>query len=259
MEVSILTIATGKYIEFIPDLVKSSEEKFLKNHNKTYYIFTDSELDLKIKGVKIVKIHQEKLGWPYDTMMRFHMFMAIEKKIKNTDFTFFLNANMKFLNEVGEEVLPSGEDVYFTGVKHPGFFKSSVEEMPYERRKESNFFIKEKDNKNKMYYQGCLNGAESGKWIEMCKILSKKIDRDLKNNIIPIWHDESALNWYFKGIKVKELDPEYSLPEQIMVGDFSPSTESSIHCYGFLEKSKPFIIQRDKRKYGGSDFLRNNF
>ena len=259
MEVSILTIATGKYIEFIPDLVKSSEEKFLKNHNKTYYIFTDSELDLKIKGVKIVKIHQEKLGWPYDTMMRFHMFMAIEKKIKNTDFTFFLNANMKFLNEVGEEVLPSGEDVYFTGVKHPGFFKSSVEEMPYERRKKSNFFINEKDNKNKMYYQGCLNGAESGKWIEMCKILSKKIDEDLKNNIIPIWHDESALNWYFRNLKIKNLDPEYSLPEQIMVGDFSPSTESSIHCYGFLEKSKPFIIQRDKRKYGGSDFLRNNF
>ena len=65
--------------------------------------------------------------------------------------------------------------------------------MPYERRKESNFFINEKDNKNKMYYQGCLNGAESGKWIEMCKILSKKIDEDLTNianNIISTQKEE---------------------------------------------------------------------
>ena len=62
MDISILTIATGKYIDFIPDLVKSSEEKFLKNHNKTYYIFTDSELDLKIKGVK-KSMTRRKLIW----------------------------------------------------------------------------------------------------------------------------------------------------------------------------------------------------
>ena len=256
MEISILTIATGKYIEFIPNLIDSSEKYFLKEHSKTYYVFTDIELPLVVGNAKIVKIYQGKLGWPYDTMMRFHMFMAIEKKIKNTDFTFFLNANMKFLNEVGEEVLPSGEDVYFTGVKHPGFFKSSTSDMPYERRKESNFYISEENNKNKMYYQGCFNGGYSSKWIEMCKTLSNKIDEDLNSNIIPVWHDESAINWYFCNIKLNSLEPNYSLPEQIMVGDFSPSTESSIHCYGFLEKSKPFIIQRDKRKYGGTNFLR---
>jgi hypothetical protein len=259
MNISVLSIATGKYIDFIPDLIKSSEENFLKGHDKTYYIFTDKKSSIKIKGNNIVKIYQEKLGWPYDTMMRFHMFLSIKEKIEKSKFTFFLNANMEFKEEIGEEILPNLENEFLVGVKHPGYFKLEKSYMPYERRKESNFFIEDSDNLNGMYYQGCFNGGESKKWIEMCEILSRKIDGDLNSNIIPIWHDESALNWYFRNLKIKNLDPEYSLPEQITVGDFSPSTEGNIHCYGFLEKSKPFIIQRDKRKYGGSDFLRNNF
>jgi hypothetical protein len=253
MDISILTIATGKYIDFIPDLIKSSEENFLKSHKKIYYVFTDSELDISIKGVKIVKIYQEKLGWPYDTMMRFHMFLSIEKKLKNTDFTFFFNSNIQFKKEVAEDILPDLKNSFFIGVKHPGFFKLDPSDMPYERRKESNFYIQDSENLNKMYYQGCFNGGESQKWIEMCKILSYRIDGDLKNNIIPLWHDESALNWYFKDIKLKSLDPEYSLPEQIIDKDYSPS---SSHCYEFLDGVEPYIIQRDKRKYGGTDLLR---
>jgi hypothetical protein len=251
MNISILTIATGKYIDFIPDLIKSSEENFLKKHKKTYYIFTDSELDIKIKGVNIVKIYQEKLGWPYDTMMRFHMFLSIEKEIKNTDFTFFLNANMKFLNEVSEEVFPSRKNSFFTGVKHPGFFKSDISQMPYEKRKGSNFYVSEEKNKNRMYYQGCFNGGTTSKWIKMCKLLSNKIDEDLRSNIIPIWHDESAINWYFSNIEINSLEPNYALPEQILDDDFSEK-----HSYSLLKKLKPYSIQRDKRKYGGSDELR---
>ena len=189
------------------------------------------------------------------------MFLSIKNKIKNTDFTFFLNANMEFVNEVAEEIFPSGKNVYFTGVKHPGFFKFSALNMPYERRKESNFYISEENNKNKMYYQGCFNGGYSSKWIEMCKTLSNKIDEDLNSNIIPVWHDESAINWYFSNIEINSLDPNYSLPEQILDGDFISIKQDrkQKHCYDFLEGMKPYIIQRDKRKYGGTDFLRNNF
>lgn len=257
MNISILSIATGKYIDFIPDLIKSSEENFLKNHKKTYYIFTDKKSSIRIKGINIVKVYQEKLGWPYDTMMRFHMFLSLKDKIEKSDFTFFLNANMEFKEEIGEEVFPDLKNEFLVGVKHPGFFKLDKSYMPYERRKESNFCIADSDNLNNMYYQGCFNGGESKKWIEMCEILSLKIDEDLNSNIIPIWHDESALNWYFRNIKIKSLEPEYAMPEQIIEENFSPSSLGNIHCYSDLKNSKPFIIQRDKRKYGGSDFLRS--
>ena len=90
----------------------------------------------------------------------------------------------------------------------------------------------------------------------MCKTLSNKIDEDLNSNIIPVWHDESAINWYFCNIKLNSLEPNYSLPEQILIKNFDRNGK---HCYGFLTETKPYLIQRDKRKYGGSDFLRNNF
>ena len=258
MEVSILTIGTGKYIDFIPRLIESVEKNFLKEHNKTYYVFTDSQLPIEVKNTKIVKIYQEKLGWPYDTMMRFHMFSYIEKKLKKSDLSFFFNSNMEFVEEVGEEILPNMIDEFFIGVNHPGYFKSNTDNMPYERRKESNFFIEDSDNTNKNYYQGCFNGGDSKKFIEMSKILSSKIDGDLNSNIIPIWHDESAINWYFRNIKVKTLNPEYALPEQILDGDFISAKKNHLqkHCYDFLENVKPYAIQRDKRKYGGTDVLR---
>jgi hypothetical protein len=261
MEISILTIGTGKYIDFIPGLIKSAEKNFFKNHKKTYYVFTDTQSDIKIGDAKIVKIYQAKLGWPYDTMMRFHMFLCIEKDLKKSDFTFFLNANLEFRGEVGNEILPNMVDEFFTGVSHPGYFKLDTDNMPYERRKESNFYIDDSDNKNKNYYQGCLNGGDSKKFIEMSQILASKIDKDIKSNIIPVWHDESAINWYFRNIKIKTLEPEYALPEQILDGDFvSVKIDSSQnHCYDFLIGVKPYIIQRDKRKYGGTNFLRNNF
>lgn len=261
MEIAILTIGTGKYINFIPTLIESAEKNFLIDHNKTYYVFTDSESNFNIGGATIVKIEQKKLGWPYDTMMRFHMFYNIRSELEKSDLCFFLNSNMEFKENIGDEIFPNMRDEFFIGVKHPGYFKTDVSNMPYERRTESNFFINDIDNINKNYYQGCFNGGDSKKFIEMSKILASKIDKDIKSNIIPVWHDESAINWYFRNLKIKTLDPEYALPEQILDGDFISvkADPYQTHCYDSLVGVKPYIIQRDKSKYGGTDFLRNNF
>jgi hypothetical protein len=73
----------------------------------------------------------------------------------------------------------------------------------------------------------------------MSKILETKIDIDLNNNIIPIWHDESALNWFFKDNKIHSLSPSYAYPESSIMP--------------FQKK----IVQLDKYKYGGHMYLRN--
>lgn len=42
MKIGILYICTGKYEKFFDEFFSSFEEKFLTNHEKYYFVFTDS-------------------------------------------------------------------------------------------------------------------------------------------------------------------------------------------------------------------------
>lgn len=231
--INVLTICTGKYTLFFEQFYTSCEKYFLKNHQKKYYVFTDGVIN---NYENVIIIQQPKLGWPYDTMMRFKMFNSIEHLLDG-DYIFFFNINMKFLKEIREEVLPGKDNNYLMGVNHPGFYNKKKEEFSYERRKLSNFYIPL--DKGSIYYQGCFNGGRKKEFMRMSNILEKLIDDDLSKNIIPIWHDESALNWYYLNLNPLTLDPSYSYPES---------------------QSIPFdkkIIQIDKSKIGGHLYLRS--
>lgn len=232
MKINIITICTGKYNIFFEGLYKSSEKYFLNKFEKKYFVFTDGDI---LNNKNVEKIHQEKLGWPYDTMFRFKMFNSIEDNLSG-EYTFFLNANMLFVDYVNDGILPLESKNYLMGVNHPGYYKNNINEFPYERRIESNFYIPFNQGEN--YFQGCLNGGRTVEFINMSKKLDNLIDDDLSKNIIPIWHDESALNWYYQKINPLILHPGYSYPESIHIP--------------FDKK----IIQIDKSKYGGHNNLR---
>jgi hypothetical protein len=233
INIGILYICTGKYNVFFEQFYESSENYFLNDYKKTYYVFTDSEIKPR-NNIKI--INQKFLGWPYDTMKRFHMFNSIKNYLENEDFLFFLNANMKIVDFINHEIIPTEKNNFLMGVKHPGFYNSSKNSFTYERRKESNFYIPYEEGK--FYYQGCFNGGKTEHYLKMSDTLSNMIDDDLKKDIIPIWHDETALNWYFKDKNPLLLEPSYAYPE---LWDLP------------IEKK---IIQLDKNKYGGHNYLR---
>lgn len=231
--INILTICTGKYVNFFQNFYNSCEEYFLTNFKKKYFVFTDGDLPI---SENIVKIQQNKLGWPYDTMMRFKMFNSIEN-ILDGDYVFFFNANMLFVDHVGVEVIPTSENDYLMGVIHPGYFNRPVVSFPYERSKLSNFYIPFDSGSN--YFQGCFNGGRKEDFMKMSNLLESKIDDDGRNGIIPIWHDESALNWYYSSRNPLKLSYLYAFPES----------------YNKVDGVK--IIQLDKSKLGGHDFLRS--
>lgn len=233
MKIGLLIICTGRYNVFFNSLYDSCERFFLPNHKKTYYVFTDGEIK---NSDNIVKINQENLGWPYNTLRRFKMFNSIESNLKNEDYLFFLNANMIFVNFVNDEVIPKKENNFLMGVNHPGYFNSNSINFTYERNPKSQFYIP--FDKGDFYYQGCFNGGSSNEFLKMSKILDNMIDIDLSNDIMPIWHDESALNWYFLDKNPLILDPGYSYPE------------------GWNLPFNSKIVQRDKKKFGGYNFLR---
>ena len=240
-KVAVLYIATGRYISFWKDFYRSCEKFFLPDYEKDYYIFTDSKR-FAYSNKKNVKItYQEKLGWPYDTMMRFDMFLKRKTDLQNYDYIFFFNANIKFLKTVGKEVLPSIEQDGLVVQTHPGVFDLEPDKFSYDRNPASKAYIPYGEGKH--YYAGGLNGGIAKDYLEMCEYLSNWTHIDLDNGIIPLWHDESMINKYMLDKNPLVLPVNYMLPEE----------------YLNLEKYKNFLYEQKtvlRSKQGNHDYFR---
>jgi len=204
LNIGLLIIATGKYDRFVQPLINSCNRSFLRGHNIHYFVFTDSN---KVFFENIHIIFQKKLGWPFDTLMRYSLFYENLDKFKGIDYIYYIDADMIIEDEVGEEVL--GE---FVVVKHPGFFNKPRNLFTYETNPESHAYIA--PNEGLHYYAGGFNGGNKDHFINMSKIIKDKIYDDLSRNIIAIWHDESHLNRYaIDKPPTVILDPGYCYPE----------------------------------------------
>ncbi len=212
LKIAILYICTGKYDVFWKEFYRSCEQYFLPNSNKNYFVFTDSkELYDEKNNDKIVKIYQEKLGWPYDTLMRFDLFSRIENKLAEFDYIFFLNANVVFLKTVEESSLFNNDNDLFV-VIHPGWIKRNKYLLPYERDRKSKAYIP--FGKGDKYFMGGFNGGTSKAYLKLINTLKCNVQIDLENNIIAKWHDESHLNKYMLECEdYKILPPSFGYPE----------------------------------------------
>lgn len=238
MNIGILVVCTGKYSIFFQSLYESCEKYFLPNHSKKYYVFTDD--DNITTNNNIIKIHQEKLGWPFDTLKRFWLFAKSKDLLLKEDYLYFLNANMTCVSEVGDEILPFENNDYLCAVQHPGFYSKPINQYTYERNPLSNFYIP--FDKGNFYYQGCFIGGRANEFISMSEYLDNLIDDDLSKGIIPVWWDESALNWYYLNRNPLIIDRHYAYYEN--------------HYYTHMNINNAKILLKDKRQFGGHDFLR---
>lgn len=211
LNIGICIMATGKYTCFIEPLIQSAEKYFLPRHNKTYFIFTDGEIQ---EQKNIITLSQKRLGWPYDTMMRFAVYQKYEEYFKNMDFMFALDADMKFVNFVGDEVLYEKNDQLAERVAiiHPGFYNQKREHFSYETNPASTAYIAK--NEGKFYFCGGFWGGSREGFLKTCRYCIEHIDKDLENNIVAVWHDESHRNRCLIDFPPSIiLGPEYCHPE----------------------------------------------
>lgn len=238
--IGILYIATGRYIIFWKDFFESSEKYFLSDsqYEKHYYVFTDAKnIDYGDKSYVHV-IYQKPLPWPYITLDRFSIFQNVRSYLKNMDYIYFFNSNMVFLRNITDEILPTKEKSIVL-VKHPGFYNKPRSEYTYETNKKSLACIAPEEGT--YYFMGGLNGGKGNEYLNLVDECKRRIDIDKKKGIVAIWHDESHLNRYAidHSEVVKILEPSYGYPE------------------GWNIPFEPLIMIRDKSKYGGHAFLRN--
>ena len=144
---------------------------------------------------------------------------------------------MKVLKEINEEILPTDSNDFLVGCNHPLHYNWDINRLPFERNPKSTCHIP--FGIGKYYFQGCFNGGRTKEFLEMSKLLDKNIEQDLKNNIIPIWHDESMLNWYYSKKTPLILPYTYIYPENMLL------------------PGQPIMIQRDKWSIMNKHDLRN--
>jgi len=200
-KVGLLVVATGKYISFVKPLLDSANNYFCLQDEVTYFIFTDG---VPPAYPNMVKFHHERVGWPYDTMMRSAMYLQHADELAHMDYLFACDADMLFVDMVGSEIFSDR-----VATQHPGFVGKRGS---YETNMNSSAGVSA--NEGQYYFAGGFYGGSAREFLRMTHTMVANIYADLDKNMIAVWHDESHLNRYFiDNPPTKILTPEYCYPE----------------------------------------------
>lgn len=233
--VGLLIVATGKYIKFVDPLIQSAEKHFCRNHNVTYFIFTDGSYK---EAENIVTTFQARLGWPYDTMMRYHVYYNNRELFEAQDYLFACDADMLFVDDVGDEIL--GERV---ATQHPGFVGMRG---TYETNPISTACVYE--NEEGQYFAGGFYGGTKEEVLRIFKTNIDNIEGDLSKGFIALWHDESHWNRYCINNKPTViLSPSYCYPETVFTQEKTRRHYTSL--WGFPYPPKLVALDKNLHEF----------
>jgi len=202
VKTALLIIATGwKYCNYVQPLLDSANEFFLEGDYEAI-VWTD---EWNKRWPEAININKEPLGFPGETLYRYHTFANHIPLLRQYDQIFYIDVDMRFVAPVGKEIFSDG----ITATLHPGFVgtcgtpersMASTARIPHEWHNE--------------YFCGGFNGGKTQSFVEMTRTIRSSVDVDAMNGITAVWHDESHLNKYLRDIPpAKILDPSYCYPE----------------------------------------------
>ncbi len=202
LKIALCTVATGRYLDYAQEMLKSAEPNFFPDQKVTNVILTDSPLPENTK-LKVFQI--ENQGWPYDSLLRFGHYLKFEEQLKEFDYLFAIDADMLFVDTVGEEILSKR-----VATLHPGFIK---QRGTYETSKRS--VSRVSPFEGFYYFAGAFYGGERESFFKLIQSCQEAALKDLEKDVIAIWHDESHLNRYLiDNPPTKILSPSYCYPEE---------------------------------------------
>ena len=216
VRVGLCIVCTGRYDRFLQPLLDSAEEWFFKGEAYDVYIFTDApHASLRASRATIFTEAVEHHPFPF-IAMEMYKFIA-EYKGFRADNLFYIDVDMKFVGEVGAEILPDHRGLVAT--RHPGFWKygwGSRKCHPL-----SQAYVPEQQRVS--YVCGAFEGGSKEAFMEASREMWANILRDAEKSTEIGWttnygvladmHDESHWNAYIKKHPAKLLPPEYCYPE----------------------------------------------
>lgn len=189
-----------------------------------------ADFDKSLEGVSLFETGA--IEWPMPTLMRYHLFLKEEDALKDLDYLFYMDADMKVVEKVSDEILGDG----LTAAPHPGYELQPKYIPPYEPNPQSTAYIPrlgrliEEGGKKRFmpfYAAGGFQGGKTKPFFKAMKVMRKNIDTDFNHGYTAIWNDESHWNkylWEFQKRKgtITFLDQSYVYPDSLIKEYYVP-------------------------------------
>ena len=206
--------------------------------------------DLKEKTI----FETAPIEWPAPTLMRYHLFMQQEEKLKEYDYLFYIDVDMRVVEKISDEIIGEG----LTAAEHPMYSLRPQYIPPYEPNPESTAYIPRlgavvdeggKPRFKPYYVAGGLQGGKADLFIEAMRVMRDNIDKDFNKNYTAIWNDESHWNkycWDYKG-HLLVLNPSYVYPDSLIKEYYEPLWGRS-YPPKIITLTKPFTLSKQAGK-----------
>jgi histo-blood group ABO system transferase len=201
-------------------MIETARKYLLTNHDVEYMLWTDMPSE---SNYGCTLFPTEPIQWPYPTLLRYHLFLQQEEYLKKFDYLFYTDCDMRYVDTVGDEILGNG----LTMAQHPMYALRRTYIPPYEPNPKSAAYIPRfgqisQDENGKtwfdpLYAAGGFQGGTTESFMTAMKSMKRGIDKDLSNNYISIWNDESHWNKYLsEHPPAVVLSPSYIYPDSMI-------------------------------------------
>jgi histo-blood group ABO system transferase len=247
-----LVAINQNYWPYAIPVIQGIRQLFMPGHQTTVMLWSDVQNLPESAGTtfgadKVFRV--ESVGWPYPTLMRYHMFLNNEEELKDFDYLFYIDLDMRIVDVVGDEILGDG----LTGAQHPMYAVRKEIIPPYEPNPESAAFIprpgKVIDDNGRprflpLYFAGGFQGGKTMEFIAAMKAMKEMTDHDLSMGYIPIWNDESIWNRYlFDHPPSVVLSPSYVYPDSMH--DYYRKVWGRDYTPRVVTLTKPFSLSKE--------------
>lgn len=228
MSTALVIIATGEvYRRHARELIDSAK-KFFVPHD--VILFTDDLPSFDVPDVT----YKPRLGYPNETLMRYHTMLTKRETLSRYDNVFYSDADNLFVAPVAEE------DVFSDGITataHPGYvgLHGTPETNPRSTAYQPNV---------RTYFCGGFNGGTSVAFLRMAGEIVQAVNADDAKGVVALWHDESHLNRYLYDYPpARILTPSFCYPNTEKGGGFY----ANIWKQAGLNSVVPKIVTRGAR------------
>jgi histo-blood group ABO system transferase len=131
--------------------------------------------------------------------------------ISQFDYCYYFDVDMGIVDKVGDEILSD-----LVATQHPYQTFYPKEQRSYDKNSKSLAYVAPGEE-GENYYAGGFNGGSTKCFLEMSEVIADRVNKDLENGVIALWHDESHMNRYLiDNPPTLSLTPSYCFAEEQM-------------------------------------------